>query len=378
MGAQKFSIIERRAFWEAHGKRCAYCAEPLWYRDLFLDHIVPQSITGALERRGIMESCGLDGGFDLNSRLNIVPSCHRCNTTKGASLFEPPRLMLILEIARSKAPKVEALEKQYQQEQKSENIRLTLSLALARGDITPDQLSALLGETDGELKPVALTSGLRLADGSVLATISRDDVERLMDTPIEVNGGRNDALELFDVNDALVQVRTCREYQQTLKDGCEPTCNFMSKVASDFKIALAVLTAIKHSAVPERSYVRDPNLGVIDLHVMPASVLGMETRLDTMEGRKLPRTAKDLVGEDRATIRNVASGYIAVEDEGSGCLLVELMRGDITGDGTEDILVYRYDYATQGTYGSGSVLVLSKTHRDALFTWSDSQQILKY
>lgn len=378
MGAQKFSIIERRAFWEAHGKRCAYCAEPLWYRDLFLDHIVPQSITDALELRGIMESCGLDDGFDLDSELNIVPSCHRCNTIKGANLFEPPRLILILEVARAKAPKVEAFKKRYQQEQDAEDIRLTLSLALARGDISPDQLSALLAETDGDHKPVALTSGLRLADGSVLATISRDDVERLMDTPIEVNRGWNVALELFDVDGSLVQVRTCREYQQALKRGCEPTCNFMSKVASDFKIALAVLTSVKHAAVPERSYVRDPNLGVTDLHVMPASILGMETPLDNMDGRKPPRTAMDLLGEDRATIRNVASGYIVVEDEGSGCLLVELMRGDITGDGTEDILVYRYDYATQGTAGHGSVFVLSRMHQDALFSWTDSRAALEY
>jgi hypothetical protein len=40
MAQQKFNFFERRAIWEAHGKRCAYFGDPLSFALLEIDHIL--------------------------------------------------------------------------------------------------------------------------------------------------------------------------------------------------------------------------------------------------------------------------------------------------------------------------------------------------
>ena len=40
MSQQVLSAIERRAIWEAHGKRCNYCRVPVLFRDFHIDHLI--------------------------------------------------------------------------------------------------------------------------------------------------------------------------------------------------------------------------------------------------------------------------------------------------------------------------------------------------
>jgi len=56
MPRSNFSVIERRAIWEAYNKRCAYCEMVLSFRDLEIDHVVPQSLNEAeLQSLGLSE-----------------------------------------------------------------------------------------------------------------------------------------------------------------------------------------------------------------------------------------------------------------------------------------------------------------------------------
>ena len=63
---------------------------------------------------------------------------------------------------------------------------------------------------------------------------------------------------------------------------------------------------------------------------------------------------------------------VVLEDEDDGCMYMELMRADMTGDGNEDILVFVYDYATRGTFGAGSTGILSRGSDDAMFAWHNT------
>lgn len=374
--SKRFSDIDRRSIWEAHGKRCAYCGDPLQFRALFIDHVIPQSLNDAPdELDALLRLCGAPEGFDLHGDLNLVPSCHRCNTLKGAKLFEVPRLMFVLEMAKSKHAKVDELRTKYANEDHADAARIALSLALAKGGVSFEEAGKWLSELEREHGRYNLEQGIKLADGTVLKAVHRNDVERLLDTTIEVNRGFESGLELVHDNGSKMVVRTCREYEKALEDGFYPYTTYAIKMASDFEIPLAVFKAVQRSVVPENTFIRQPRVSVTDLHLMPTTLapgLSWGPGEDDAEAFSREKSLQGLVDVGRLRIRRAGKGAIVLEDEGAGCLYTELMRADITGDGDEDILVFVYDYATQGTFGAGSTGILSRGSEDAMFTWDNT------
>ena len=313
--------------------------------------------------------------FDLHSDLNLVPSCHRCNTLKGVKLFEVPRLMFILEMAKSKHAKVNELRTKYSNEDHADAARIALSLALAKGGVSFDEAGKWLLELEREHGHYSLEQGIKLADGSVLKVVHKIDVERLLDTMIEVNRGLESGLELVHDDDSKMVVRTCREYEKALEDGFYPYTTYAIKMASDFEIPLAVFKAVQRSVVPENTFIRQPRVSVTDLHLMPTTLapgLSWGSGGDDAEASSREKSLQGLVDVGRLRIRRAGKGAVVLEDEGAGCLYTELMRADITGDGNEDILVFVYDYATQGTFGAGSTSILSWGSEDAMFTWDNT------
>lgn len=369
--AMHFPDIDRRSLWEAHGKRCAYCGEPLEFRALCIDHIVPQTLERSGEVDQLLERLGLPKSFNFHGELNLLPSCHRCNMAKSAKLFELPRLALLLEGAKSKSKKVAELKSKYEAEDHAAEARIALSLALGRGAASFDQAAEWLADIGREHGRYSLNHEIRLADGTNLKAIRKDEISRLLDAPIVPEPG----LELLDDHDSSVSVRTCREYQKARSDGFYPYTTYAIKAASAFQIPLAVFGAIQRSAVPERSFIREPYVGVADLHLMPLALApgvswgpGGEDAVEFQGATNL----QDLVDAGRMRIRRVRNGSLELEDDGAGALFMELIRSDITGDGNEDILIAVYDYATQGTFGAGRTGVLSRTSAEAMFTWDET------
>lgn len=68
---------KRLAVYNKYGGRCAYCGQPITYKDMQVDHIRPQR----------------QGGTDEEKNLN--PSCRRCNHYKRASSIETYRGLIL-------------------------------------------------------------------------------------------------------------------------------------------------------------------------------------------------------------------------------------------------------------------------------------------
>lgn len=62
--------IDRQAVYNKYGGRCAYCGRKIEYKDMQIDHMIPQRI----------------GGTDEMS--NLMPSCRLCNHYKRANNLE--------------------------------------------------------------------------------------------------------------------------------------------------------------------------------------------------------------------------------------------------------------------------------------------------
>lgn len=73
-----------QAMWEAHNKKCFYCVEPLTFKNIHVDHIIPKAAF-VNEEKTIREKYSLDDSFNFNSVDNFVPSCQSCNAGRKGS-----------------------------------------------------------------------------------------------------------------------------------------------------------------------------------------------------------------------------------------------------------------------------------------------------
>ena len=61
----------RLSVWRKYNKRCAYCGKELEYKDMQVDHYIPQRLFDDGSAKG-----------DKNNIDNLMPSCRRCNNYK--------------------------------------------------------------------------------------------------------------------------------------------------------------------------------------------------------------------------------------------------------------------------------------------------------
>lgn len=94
MSAYDFSAAEKWGIFTVHGSVCWYNREPINYRTMEVDHLVPESLARRpTELQKVLEALGLSADFDLNSYENWLPICGACNRTKSATVFEPTPLI---------------------------------------------------------------------------------------------------------------------------------------------------------------------------------------------------------------------------------------------------------------------------------------------
>jgi hypothetical protein len=77
---------------------------------------------------------------------------------------------------------------------------------------------------------------------------------------------------------------------------------------------------------------------------------------------------QDKVDDGALLVRKVTNNSLQIEEkEGMGQQLIEVARADFDGDGIEDMLVFEYSYATHGTFGSGAVILLTRSSDNTRF-----------
>jgi hypothetical protein len=132
-----FSDAERFVVYTADGGRCFWCGLPLYYRDVQIDHCIPESLESEpAELAGVRRNYGLGADFRINGFENWV-TCHQgCNLRKlraivpncAATLFQFTML-------RERAPKLEANRKKFDEDIRRERVLVTLRTALDKGTI---------------------------------------------------------------------------------------------------------------------------------------------------------------------------------------------------------------------------------------------------
>lgn len=84
MKASKLTKDKRMQIWQKYGGRCAYCGEPIEYKDMQVDHIKPIFRGWSDSQKQYLPEgiCGDD------SMENLNPSCRTCNFRKSTFSIE--------------------------------------------------------------------------------------------------------------------------------------------------------------------------------------------------------------------------------------------------------------------------------------------------
>jgi 5-methylcytosine-specific restriction endonuclease McrA len=88
MHKHRCTYSERLAIWEAYKKECLYCQEPIAFKELHIDHIVPEHLVhhpGEFE--ALKQELELGDEFLINDFPNWAASHHGCNARKANRTF---------------------------------------------------------------------------------------------------------------------------------------------------------------------------------------------------------------------------------------------------------------------------------------------------
>ena len=209
-----------------------------------------------------------------------------------------------------------------------------------------------------------LVEGIKFADATEVTSITKADIEALRDRPIDMGGNDTDGVTLTKSGDDKVHVRTCREYDAALEDGYYPSSTYDISMGSWFKYPCKTLNLLEIATIPEQSFIPTSKKGAVDLELLPFSLfpelLDFEDNIENV-------TYQDRVDEGLLKVTDRGDNWFGCEDEGLRQHLTEVARADFNGDDIEDMLLSEAVHATQGTYRTYDLIILTRKSMDGKF-----------
>lgn len=377
MSSQKFSSAEREAICLAHEKKCAYTRELLDVSNFHIDHVVPESLAyDAAEFKRIKDELGLPDDFDLFGYGNLLPCRPGANLQKGSLVLDKAHVHFFLGIASSKTGEIAANLLRIERRKNRGRAIILLQQCLERGELSAKEVSDILVKYGEQPEDIfELLEGMQFANSAEVRFVAKAEIETLRDQPIRL--GQNDHIDgvtLTNTNHETRLVRTCREYDEALKQGYCAYSNFDIKMSTWFEHQCGLLNSLQAAAAPSVSYVSDPRVGVLDLSLLPFSLFPCIG--EVAEEADLNATYQSKVDEGVLVIRRIRQNLLQVEEpEGMGQQLIEVARADFNGDGIEDILLFEYCYATHGTLGFGGIRTITRKSNDGMFESSPPRDV---
>lgn len=163
----KADSIVRRALWNTYNKKCFYCNNPIQFNNFNVDHIIPESM-GDEEAIKLYD---LQEDFELNSYLNLVPTCFVCNSKKSNKKFEKQHILFYLNLTKQALLKITELERKFREKDKVSEISAVFNTA---------QEELKLPEILNVLKDQQLTPFQKKILESSIQTISRMDIDNVI------------------------------------------------------------------------------------------------------------------------------------------------------------------------------------------------------
>ena len=213
-----------------------------------------------------------------------------------------------------------------------------------------------------------LVRSIKFADGTEVKSIAKADIEALRDRPIYMGKNKTDGVTLTKRRAGKVHVRTCREYDSALEDGYSPSSTYDISMASWFKHPCETLNLLERAAIPQQSFIPTSNEEVLDLKLLPLSLFPVVTDFEQTYGYNIENvTYQDQVDKGLLKVTEMSQSKLVCEDDGLRQHLTEVARADFNGDDVEDILLSEAVHATQGTYRTYDMIILTRKSMDGKY-----------
>lgn len=145
MARQQVTFRKQFALWRAHGQRCQYCKEPLIFKDIWVEHILPYKLKKTdTELKRILSEYGLPDNFELDDYENWLPTHHHCNRDKGGRIPDKSEALHFIGIAKAKAIKARLEEEKCDRNLTKNKLLGKLAIGIQRKLITREELSKFL------------------------------------------------------------------------------------------------------------------------------------------------------------------------------------------------------------------------------------------
>jgi hypothetical protein len=140
-------LIQRFSLWKSHGERCVYCNEPLLFKDMTYDHILPKHLKkDPEERKKIFSEYGLGENFNLEGYENWVPCHYGCNRKKDGTIYDKTSTIFLIELAKSHLEKIQKFEDDLKEYQTYEKVLVTLAAAVENDILSENDVHYFLQE----------------------------------------------------------------------------------------------------------------------------------------------------------------------------------------------------------------------------------------
>ncbi len=219
-----------------------------------------------------------------------------------------------------------------------------------------------------------LVRSIKFADGTEVKSITKADIETLRDLPIDMGGNKTDGVTLTrsrktkSRHDKKIHVRTCREYDAALEDGYYPSSTYDISMGSWFKYPCGTLNLLERATIPQQSFIPTSNEEVLDLKLIPLSLFPVMTDFEQTYGYNIENvTYQDYVEKGLIKVIDRDQNGFSCENDGLRQHLTEVARADFNDDGIEDILLSETVHATQGTYRTYDMIILTRKSIDGKY-----------
>lgn len=213
-----------------------------------------------------------------------------------------------------------------------------------------------------------LVEGIKFADGTEVKSITKADIETLRDLPIDMGGNDTDGVTLTKSGNDKIHVRTCREYDAALEEGYFPSSTYDISMGSWFKYPCGTLNLLEAATIPQRSFLPTSKEGIFDLKLIPLSLFPVLTGFEQAYEYDIENlTYQDQVEKGLLKVTDKGQNWFSCEDDGLRQHLTEVARADFNDDGIEDILLSEGIHATQGTYRTYDMIVLTRKSANGKF-----------
>lgn len=144
MAKYKFSLAQKYAVYSVLGPKCVWCKKPVFFEDVEIDHIIPESIEEST-LKDLVTKFKLAPNFTINSFYNWASIHSKCNKSKSADTFNAaPFIAEILHRISKKVPEIEKTHADTTKRFKNSKITADIINAIQKKAISLKDIKSLL------------------------------------------------------------------------------------------------------------------------------------------------------------------------------------------------------------------------------------------